>query len=332
MNRRVRLYFYVILLLFILSTIVLYKKIKTVHKTSFSPLNSKDYFFNPTKDLKYFYEPKAGKKISIGMNFLKQLGYKNHVMVVNNINKDGLNQLTDYPKEKPNNAFRIVTIGDSFTYGQNVNTEDNYPSQLEALLKKTCSNGTIKNFQVINLGVGGYDLRYVIERYRNKGQKYKPDLVLWFVIDNDFLRINEMLVPNLKYETQKIKDLNMPLTDSTIQHIPWQNSVRSILEQLGGEKSVLKMQKNNLNLLNRYFNGNLLMFSFKTLKEQYSEILTSFSLTRHAIFVYTQIPNIYNNHSLFLNDYHPTKEGYKVIVDDLFQYLVKNRLTPCGNN
>ncbi len=331
MKRRIIFYFYVFLLsIFIILIIFIYRKI-TSSSITISPLESKDYIFNPNDGLKYFYEPKPGK-LSIDSNFLKQLGYRQGEKIENYINKDGLNQLSDYTEEKPNQTFRILTIGDSFTYGQNINTTDNYPSQLEAQLNTTCKNNQLKDYQVINLGVGGYDIRYVVERYKIKGLKYHPDLVLWFVIDNDFLRINEMLVPRLSKEIKKEKELNrqQDIIGNTIMHIPWRRSIDSILQELGGEHAILNIQKSNFNLLNKYYEGNLVVFSFPTLKSQYFEVLNSFSKSRRSIYIYDKIPNIYNNHKYFLNDNHPTADGYKVIVDDLFQYLIKTKLVPCN--
>jgi len=94
------------------------------------------------------------------------------------INKDGLNSLKDYEVNKPHQTFRIITIGDSFTFGQYVNTNQNWPTQLEKKLnsKKICKN--IDKFEVINFGVAGFDYQYEVKRYQEKGQKYNPDLII----------------------------------------------------------------------------------------------------------------------------------------------------------
>lgn len=91
-------------------------------------LKKEDLIFDDkNKVLKYFYEPKANK---LNNNSPEWLGYK----VVNTINKDSLNERYDYTLDKPDGIYRIITLGDSLTFGLYVNTKDNYSEVLEDLL------------------------------------------------------------------------------------------------------------------------------------------------------------------------------------------------------
>lgn len=101
-----------------------------------------------------------------------------------------------YSLEKPLKTFRIVVLGDSFTFGQGVKRDETFPKRLEYLLNKA-STGT--KFEVINLGfcglntVGEFEMLaerginpetwQPDERYRGLG--YKPDLVLLEYTLND---------------------------------------------------------------------------------------------------------------------------------------------------
>ncbi|MGD8509314.1 MAG: SGNH/GDSL hydrolase family protein, partial [Syntrophobacterales bacterium] len=88
------------------------------------------------------------------------------------INADGFRDL-DYPLEKKVTVFRIMVIGDSFTFGQGVNLEDTYSKQLERRL-----NDMGKTSEVISCGVIGYGMWQYLETLERKVIPYKPDLVI----------------------------------------------------------------------------------------------------------------------------------------------------------
>jgi len=86
-------------------------------------------------------------------------------------------------------------LGDSFTFGSSVKREKNYPATLTRLLNngKICPANV--SFEVINLGVYGYDLNYALERFKMRGLKYRPDLVIWLINDWNFTSYKEYFLP-----------------------------------------------------------------------------------------------------------------------------------------
>lgn len=79
-------------------------------------------------------------------------------------------------------AYRIVCLGDSYTYGTGAGFEHSYPAQLEDMLNKRQKG--IK-FQVFNLGVPGYNSEQVKQRLKKSIIKLKPDSVIVITGDND---------------------------------------------------------------------------------------------------------------------------------------------------
>lgn len=296
---------------------------------SINSINILEQIFPKVDGLNYFYEPKPGSVNRIQLEWENINGPKNPTYM---INSDGLNQLDNYDVNKPESVFRIITLGDSFTFGRNVNTEDNYPSQLEDLLTKKleCTN---KKFQVLNFGVGGYDIQYVVERYKLRAEKYSPDLVLWFIIDDDLRRINELLVPRAKQYEQQMKE-----TGEYRQSIEqgdfyphWVKARNEIINELGGEGEVIKLQENFLREFNLYYNsGKMVVFTFPFSKKKYKNVLRSFANSRSGISFYDGIPKLTKEGGELLPDYHPSPKGYKRIADALFDYLTKTKLIPCG--
>jgi lysophospholipase L1-like esterase len=104
------------------------------------------------------------------------------------VNGDGLRD-RDFAIEKPPDTLRIVSIGDSVAYGEFVALEDTYAKRLEARLNA----GDGRHYEVINLGVGGYNTRQELIRYRAKGRKYRPDLLLIGFVLNDAIDVRTVL-------------------------------------------------------------------------------------------------------------------------------------------
>lgn len=146
-------------------------------------LNSDDVGPNPQSRYQFFYENKPSRVINETSRFTgEQITYIH--------NHDGLNNLNDYPLEK-DGQVRIAAIGDSFTYGLNVSTKDNWVSRLQDQLNGDCK----KKFEVLNFGVPGYDIDYVLERNRLRAEKYHPDTYVWFIKDDDFEESKELTIP-----------------------------------------------------------------------------------------------------------------------------------------
>ncbi len=104
-------------------------------------------------NLKYFYEPKPDNSEIWKPDWLGK-------EIKNQINSDTLND-REYGAEfkKSDGTYRIITLGDSFTYGLYVDTYDSYPKVLESILNSRLSCKNISKFEVVNLGVYAYDIR-----------------------------------------------------------------------------------------------------------------------------------------------------------------------------
>ena len=81
----------------------------------------------------------------------------------------------------------IVALGDSFTFEFSVNTVDSWPEQLENMFVQKSNFCNARKVEVINLGMGRFDIPYTVERYKkNIGDKYRPNLILWFESGSGF--------------------------------------------------------------------------------------------------------------------------------------------------
>ena len=78
-------------------------------------------------------------------------------------------------RKKPWHRYRIVTIGDSCTYGLGVKPTAPYPRVLQELLNQDAG---FDRFEVINLGVAGYTSTMGLLQLRELGLSFQPDLVI----------------------------------------------------------------------------------------------------------------------------------------------------------
>ena len=94
----------------------------------------------------------------------------------------------DFPREKESGEFRILYVGDSFTYGHNVADGETLPAQLERQLSTTCGRT-----RVINAGLSGSTI-VGQDEMALRGLTIAPDVVVLMYHEND---IDELIGPRI---------------------------------------------------------------------------------------------------------------------------------------
>lgn len=83
---------------------------------------------------------------------------------------------------KKENTFRIVVIGDSYTFGIGVERNETYTYFLE---KKLNQDKNKLNYEVLNFGIPGYDLTQINSLFQEQVPYFNPDLVIYGYYIND---------------------------------------------------------------------------------------------------------------------------------------------------
>jgi hypothetical protein len=96
------------------------------------------------------------------------------------INRNGMRSDRDFEHAKPAGRRRIVTLGDSFTIGYEVELEETFSSVLEARLRAAGLD-----VDVLNCGVSGFSNAEECLYLERELVNYEPDLVLVSYFDND---------------------------------------------------------------------------------------------------------------------------------------------------
>ena len=94
-------------------------------------------------------------------------------------NSLGLRGTKEYDFEK--NSFRILLLGDSFTYGTGVNDDQTFASVLQ---KRLDEKGKLT--EIINAGDVGTGTDYDLKFFQVLGYRYQPDITAVFFYQNDY--------------------------------------------------------------------------------------------------------------------------------------------------
>ncbi len=269
-------------------------------------------FPSTTAGLTYFYEPKP----NIVERWNPQwLGYE----VTNTINSDTLNEPKDYPIEKPDYTYRIVTLGDSFTFGAYVNTDENYSEVLEHALNSDLQCHTIRQFDVINLGYPGYDVPYGVARFEKRGAKYSPDLVIWLLNQWDVETINEKQRA-LQEEFQK---QGYPIYDPKTRRNTAVEMAIIKLKETVGEDWIAQQNRIALKSFANLHGKSLFIISLATVSPRYTEVLDEFTLLNtHYRYIPNLLPRYFSDTSYQLPDHHPNANAHRAIAEALIPYIL----------
>jgi lysophospholipase L1-like esterase len=130
---------------------------------------------------------------------------------------------------------RILVLGDSYVWGYGVNQEEIFTEQLKQARP---------DVEVVSLGVSGYSTDQELLLYRDEGHKYKADLVMIVVCDNDPLGniLTEQYViygkPVFQLKDQGLLLSNQPVARTAL----WKRA----LAQLASRSYLLNTAKNYL--------------------------------------------------------------------------------------
>lgn len=92
-------------------------------------------------------------------------------------------------EEPSDQAFRILAVGDSQTFGPFLSNEDTWPAWTEYYLRR--GDGAKGPVQVFNAGIVGYTIVDELGYLKDKGVAFKPQLVILAVFENDLVDLKK---------------------------------------------------------------------------------------------------------------------------------------------
>jgi len=147
-------------------------------------------------------------------------------------NSRGLRGPREYGLDKPAGVARIVVLGDSFTFGEDVGDEEAWPRRLEALLPGT---------EVLNLGVHGYGHDQMLLYLKEEGLKYHPDVVVVGFLPDDMERnvvaFRDYAKPRFVLRGGQLALTNVPVPspEELLAGEPYRMKILDLLSMLRGD-------------------------------------------------------------------------------------------------
>lgn len=285
---------------------------------NYNSLKKGNLLFPKIDKLQYYYEPLPN---IIDSDSPSWLAYKASYT----INSEGLNERFEYDINKSPGIFRIVVLGDSFTFGLYVNTSDNYTEKLNDTLNESLHCQKIDKFEVLNLGESGYDILYSVERFALHGSKYNPDLVIWFVLDNDFEVVNELLKPLKKEREAKLGE-----TKENNQERIWEMAYQEYSDKYRsneGQNKIIDMELAGLYRFTELYKGPLVIMTQTAMPLKYKKLVAEYVRTRPSTYYFADLDQVSTFEPY---DSHPNVKGHTRIAEYLFKHLMANKVIDCN--
>jgi lysophospholipase L1-like esterase len=198
-----------------------------------------------------------------------------------------------YQVQKPADTFRIVVVGDSFTFGYGNHFDDSFPKRLERILNL---NGQSPKVEVINLGNPGNAIQHNVISVKKALSLLSPDLVILEVTLND-----PELTPFGK-DGNKVRLVNNEKPTGLAAH-------SKILQLVKSRITNSKSHKDYLNYFQGLFKEQATLVNFQTGVRQIAEACKA-----------AKVPLVSTVFPLFsypLDSEYPFKEAHMVIHTEL---------------
>lgn len=143
-----------------------------------------------------------------------------------NTNSAGLRGRRDVAVSKDSSRPRVLVVGDSFTFGDEVRDEEAYPHVLDGLLPEA---------EVVNFGVHGYGHDQMLLLLREQALAYEPDLVvLGFVRDDmerNMLAFRDFAKPRfvLAGDRLSLRNVPVPTPEEVMRQARWRPRLLDLL-------------------------------------------------------------------------------------------------------
>lgn len=226
---------------------------------------------------------------------------------------------------KPENVYRIIVIGDSFTFGLGVELNESYLKQLENILNSKSKN---YEYEVLNMGIPGYTTLQEISFLIEKGIKYNPNMIVLEYLSDDIMNKSEYMeiraeIIRKHNRTEESKTWNtVDEFEAIYEKIVSQRPFEKSWETVGTPLKILNniTKERNISVI-VFFIAQDFRFNMTRQKEELIKTCNEYNWT------FVDTAEIYRRNKLkdlTLNKYdlHPNAFAYRLYAEALYPYVI----------
>ena len=230
------------------------------------------------------------------------------------------------PDVRDDDSIRILTIGDSCTWGWRVPQGESYPAQLQQLLDQDYGPG---RYQVLNAGIPGSTSYHGLVYLRERGLALRPAIVIAAYGFNDMTRDGDVKAHfRLAHGDARLARLESPLiehsrlyrwlrfnTDARLQPVARLPRVSASLYRRNFSQMVQLVRRDGAHFM-------LLDMTHTARDQEYPATLAAVSRDLAVPLVVYAGPRI--------DVVHPTPDGYRTLAQEVLATLRKDGYVPAG--
>ncbi|MBI5561128.1 MAG: SGNH/GDSL hydrolase family protein [Deltaproteobacteria bacterium] len=244
----------------------------------------------------------------------------------------------DVTLEKPPGVVRIAVMGHSITMGAGVNDEEVYTRILQTMLDRAYPG----RYEVLNFATGGYTLHQVRVRYEFLAKPFSPDIIMFPVYYDEFVRPGAILPYDLSSKRQGWAELR----GNYVEHLFIYRALRKVFKDMTAKNISIDWQKRGrktgkssvpgARILEDFLekrraeNIPVIMLGLPRLKEKYSGKLSDYYNERFrgmpgAYFIDTSAAlkgRINPKDYIYFGDTHPNATVHRLYAEAVYDQLV----------
>lgn len=289
------------------------------------------------------YDSLRGWAVAPNIHDMRVFGDK-----VLNSNSRGIRGEAEYSYGRVPGKHRILLLGDSFTFGEEVSDDETFSSVLASLLPNT---------EVLNLGVHGYGHDQMLLYFKSEGVKYHPDLVilgyLWFDQDRNLLAFNDFAKPKFQVTADglRLENVPVPSPEAVLAREPLRSKLADLIGMAGARaRGMLASDRDReLTLTWAIFddlvrtvrsNAGIPVFVYLPAREEVADLREG--LTEHeraldqycrsrgvpCLFLRPRFREAVMHGAVFKTRHHWGAEGHRLVAQGIREFLTERNLLP----
>jgi ribosomal protein S17E len=176
---------------------------------------------------------------------------------------------------------------------------------------------------VLNLGVHGFDIPYLTQRYQDVGSKYQPDLILWFESGTGFTRVSELeaietTLCEEQLASEGVEDLSR-CWETNKDAVQAKYSKQQLDDYIGGYLTHFLQDVESQDIP-------VFFYAFTHVPKQDLHTLQRWTSPYSNTQVIPTVPSIYEREGR-LPDGHPNPAGHTLIAESIYQNLIDSYCT-----